>query len=164
MAAFPAIGSRGFLELASDEFITETIRRGRPGRRMPAWGGAGATLTDEEIAGLVSYLRSSGKLASPVTASEVSLAGADESRGALLYAEYCAGCHGKAGEGKEGPALANHVFLETASDWYIQQTILRGRAGTSMEGFASPSTTRPTLTEDDATAIVAHIRNWEEKR
>jgi len=164
MAAFPAIGSRGFLELASNEFITDTIRRGRPGRRMPAWGGAGAMLTDEEIAGLADYLRAraGGVEAQPPAAVELS--GVDEVRGASLYASNCASCHGKAGEGAEGPSLANPVFLSTASDWYIQQTILRGRAGTSMEGFATPSTTRPTLTERDATAIVAHIRNWEEPR
>lgn len=35
---FPAVGNEDFLRAAGDEFIAETVRRGRPGRRMPAWG------------------------------------------------------------------------------------------------------------------------------
>ncbi len=164
MAAFPAIGSRGFLELASDEFIVETIQRGRPGRRMPAWGGAGSTLTGDEVRELVAHLRTLGGGVEASPAQSIDLSGVDAVSGASLYGAHCASCHGKTGEGAEGPALSNKVFVETASDWYIAETVLRGRPGTSMEGFATPSTTRPTLTRDDAISIVAHIRSWEEKR
>lgn len=164
MAAFPAIGSEGFLRLASDELITETIRRGRPGRRMPAWGGPGGTLSDEEIAALAAHLREMAGDVRQETPGTIDLSGADVARGSTLYAAHCAGCHGKAGEGAEGPSLASPVFLELASDWFVVETILRGRPGTSMEGFATPSTTRPMLTRDDAIAIAAHIRNWEETK
>lgn len=164
MSAFPAIGSSDFLRLASDAMIAESIRRGRPGRRMPAWGGPGGTLTDDEIAALATHVRKLGGGVEPELPGTVDLSGIDVARGASLYAARCASCHGPGGEGAEGPALANPVFLETASDWFILQTILHGRSGTSMEAFSTPSTTRPTLTDDDAVAIVAHIRNWEESR
>jgi mono/diheme cytochrome c family protein len=35
---FSSIANPDFLSLASDEFLLETLRRGRPGRKMPAWG------------------------------------------------------------------------------------------------------------------------------
>jgi mono/diheme cytochrome c family protein len=38
MAAFPSVANPDFLGVSPDGLIAETIRRGRPGRRMPAWG------------------------------------------------------------------------------------------------------------------------------
>ena len=37
MPSFPAIGNPDFLAAASDTFLLENIRKGRPGRRMPSW-------------------------------------------------------------------------------------------------------------------------------
>jgi mono/diheme cytochrome c family protein len=161
MPAFPAIASAGFLELASDEFIASTIARGRPGRRMPAWGGAHGTLDDTEIEGLVGYLRRLGRVSQPTPVPPVALENVQLEQGAVLYAAACGGCHGMSGEGAEGPALANAVFLDTASNAYIAETIRRGRPGTSMEAFGRPSVTRPTLSRDEIASIVAHIRSWE---
>lgn len=163
MTAFPAIASEDFLRVASNEFIRETIRRGRPGRRMPAWGGENV-LTETEIDELVHYLRQLGGVPAPEPWSWRGLARADAQSGERLYADACASCHGSDGGGQEGPALSNAVFLETASDGYIAETIRRGRAGTSMEAFGTPSVRRPTLSDEEIASIVAHVRSWEVSR
>ena len=95
----------------------------------------------------------------PVQVEENLLRGAPA--GGRLFAAYCASCHGKQGEGGEGPALHNRVLLTSASDTYLTETIRRGRRGTSMEGFAHPSTVRPALAGAEIESIVAFIRTWE---
>lgn len=84
--------------------------------------------------------------------------------GDAVYARSCGGCHGAKGQGAEGPALNNAVFLESASDRYLVETIRRGRRGTSMEGFATPSTTRAVLTDAEIESVVALLRTWEKTR
>jgi mono/diheme cytochrome c family protein len=164
MAAFPAIGSQGFLELATDDFIAATIAKGRPGRRMPAWEHANG-LTPAETRSLVGYLRQLGGNVQPLDLGDpkARVAGSPQ-RGSLVYAQFCAGCHGKKGEGIEGPALANPQFLAAASDRYILETTRRGRPGTSMESFSAGSTIRPALSDREIADVVTHIRSWEVKR
>lgn len=164
MASFPSIGNPDFLALASDGFLEATIAHGRPGRRMPAWGEKEGGLRSAEIATLVSYLREmGGGVACEADARPARWAEGDLEAGRGLFAENCATCHGAHGEGGDGPALANPVLLSSASDTYLVETILRGRRGTSMEGFSGASTVRRTLGRDDVASIVTFIRGWEKK-
>ncbi len=162
LAAFPAIGNPDFLALASDRFIAEHIRRGRAGRRMPAWGEKSGGLRESEIDAIVAYLRGLG----PATPLQ-EIAGADRwakgnaDEGARLYAAACAGCHGDRGEGGEGPALADPVLLETAGDTYLTETIRRGRKGTTMPSFETPSLVHRALTAEEIESVVVFIRSWE---
>ncbi|NLY02901.1 MAG: c-type cytochrome [Rhodopirellula sp.] len=161
---FPAIAGRDFLAVASDEFIAETIRRGRPGRRMPAWNENEGGLRDAEIANLVGHLRAIGGVAEPeAPLSEARSGEGDAELGGRLFAARCAGCHGPAGEGVDAPALNNKVLLSTADDRYLLETIRRGRRGTSMPGFSQPtSPAYPALAPSDIESIVAFIRTWED--
>jgi cbb3-type cytochrome c oxidase subunit III len=160
---FPAIGNPDFLDLASDKLIAETIRQGRPGRRMPAWGEAEGGLRPEEIDTLVSTIRRlGGTVVKPnVEPSDRRWVTADAHRGKELYSRFCAGCHGTNGEGTQAPALNNQVLLTNASDTYFVETIGRGRRGTEMLGFRDASPIRPALADADIEAIVAFIRTWE---
>jgi len=163
MPVFPSIANPDFLSVATDEFITETIRRGRPGRRMPAWGEKQGGLRPDEIANLVGYIRRLGKVAAPGPSSVPNRwVKADTALGKQLYENRCASCHGQRGEGIEAPALNNKVLLASASDTYLVETIGRGRNGTSMNGFRNPSTIHPTLSDAEIQAIVTFIRTWEE--
>ncbi len=165
MPAFPAVANPGFLALASDQFIAATIAAGRPGRRMPAWQRAAGGLSEEEVARVVAYLRELGGGVEPDRPDDLSArVSGDPVRGAALYGEHCATCHGASGQGGEGPALANRVLLASASDHYLGETIRRGRPGTSMASFATPSTVRPSLSDAEVDAIVVHIRSWEVPR
>ncbi len=164
MPAFPAITNPDFLALASDEFITNSVRHGRPGRRMPAWGEKEGGLRPAEIAEVVSFLRRLGGVNPVVDRKSRRWVQAEAAEGGRLFAASCASCHGQKGEGGEGPALNNQVFLSTASDTYLVETIQRGRRGTSMEGFANPSTVRPALAESEIESIVAFVRTWETRK
>jgi cbb3-type cytochrome c oxidase subunit III len=163
MTAFPAIGSPDFLAIASDRFITETVRHGRPGRRMPAWGDKDGGLRPAEIAAVVAHVRSLSDAPSPAETQPPRWVQADAAAGAALYAAGCASCHGRSGEGAEGPALHNRVLLAAATDTYLVETIRRGRRGTAMAAFAAASTTHATLSSEEIESIVAFIRTWEEK-
>jgi len=164
MPAFPAITNPDFLALASDAFIIETVRQGRPGRRMPAWGEKEGGLRPREIAEVVTYIRRLGGVNPVADRKPRRWVQADATEGRRLFAAYCASCHGKQGEGGEGPALNNKVLLTTASDTYLTETIRRGRRGTSMEGFINPTTVRPALSGPEIESIVAFIRTWEAKK
>jgi cytochrome c oxidase cbb3-type subunit 3 len=161
---FPAIGNPDFLRIASDEFLREHIRRGRPGRRMPAWGELEGGLRREEIEGLVTYVRALGGVPFQPDPKPRRWVEADAGAGQQLYAEACASCHGQRGEGKEGPALNNRVLLELATDTYLFETIRNGRRGTSMAAFGAGSSVRRALTDSDIASVVAFVRTWEGKK
>ena len=162
MPPFPAVANPDFLALASDEFVGATVRHGRPGRRMPAWGEKEGGLRPGEIAEVVSHVRRLGGGVTPAADGRPRRwARGDAQAGARLFTAYCAACHGAKGEGKEGPALNNQVLLANATDTYLVETVRRGRRGTEMEGFANPSSVRPGLSGPEIESIVAHVRTWE---
>jgi cbb3-type cytochrome c oxidase subunit III len=162
---FPAVGNVDFLAAASDDFLTQSIQRGRPGRRMPSWGEKEGGLRPEEIRDLVAHLRRSSGVAEPKpTHAERRWVQADAQAGQRLFTKTCAGCHGLRGEGLDAPALANPALLAAAGDDYFVETISRGRRGTDMNGFRKPSPVFPTLSASDIEAIVAYIRTWERQK
>jgi cbb3-type cytochrome c oxidase subunit III len=162
IAAFPAIGNADFLAIASDRFISATIQHGRPGRRMPAWGEKEGGLRTAEIEAVVAYVRSLGNgIASPAETEPRRWVQGDAQAGAQLFAANCAGCHGPAGEGKEGLQLHNQVLLRNATDGYFIETIRRGRHGTSMASFAQPAVSHRQLSDAEIESIVTFIRTWE---
>jgi cbb3-type cytochrome c oxidase subunit III len=161
MNPFPAIGNPDFLAIASDDFIAATVRHGRPGRRMPAWGDKDGGLRPAEIDAVVAHVRSFSPVPPPAETRPARWVEADAEAGARLYAASCASCHGARGEGAEGPALDNQVLLASATDTYLVETIRRGRRGTSMTAFGAPSTIHATLSPEEIEAVVAFIRTWE---
>jgi len=164
MAAFPAIGNAEFLAVASDDLLRETIRHGRLGRRMPAWGDKEGGLLPEEIETIIGHLRALGGGARPAADGRPARwANGDLDLGESLFTRNCAGCHDRAGQGLEGPALANANLLRNATDTYLFETIRRGRPGTSMPAFGKPSTLRPTLTDLEIESLVTFLRTWEVK-
>jgi cytochrome c oxidase cbb3-type subunit 3 len=162
---FPAIANVDFLSAATDQFIEETIRGGRPGRRMPAWNEKEGGLRDDEIKKIVGHLRQIADVKEPVRPiAERRWVKADAEVGKRLYANNCAGCHGAKGEGIEAPALNNKAFLASADDTYLVETIGRGRRGTGMQSFQQASTVHPALAPADIEALVAFLRSWEDKK
>ncbi|MBZ5506951.1 MAG: c-type cytochrome [Acidobacteriia bacterium] len=160
MPSFPAIASPDLLGRVSDDFLTENITKGRPGRRMPAWGELTGGLKPEEIGKIVAYLRELGVPYQP-DSKPARWIKADPEQGKKLFASICSGCHGAQGQGIEGPALSNKVLLATATDSYFVQTIGQGRRGTAMLGFLEPHPARPTLSQAEIESIVAFLRTWE---
>jgi cbb3-type cytochrome c oxidase subunit III len=164
LMAFPAIGNPNFLSIVSDDFLRQQIKRGRPGRRMPAWGELEGGLRDDEVSRLVVYVRNLGGVPFEGDSKPRRWVAGDSNEGQRLFKEACASCHGERGEGKEGPALNNRVLLDLATDTYLFRTIQNGRAGTSMSGFGAGSSVRRTLTDAEIASVVAFIRTWEGKK
>lgn len=155
-----------FLASVDDLYLRETIRRGRPGRVMPAF----EQLAEEEVSAIVAHIRGWGPPA-PLHDRALRIVG-DAARGKALFGRHCAECHGVHGEGGHGtgltfsrprnlpimpPALNNTGFLAAASDALIKDTLTRGRHGTPMVSFLELGLPEPEI--DD---IVAYVRSFEQ--
>jgi cbb3-type cytochrome c oxidase subunit III len=161
VASFPSIANPEFLERVPDEFLLNTVRHGRPGRKMPAWGDKDGGLKPDEITAVVGYLRALSGVQAKAETTPPRWVKADAAAGEAMFAANCAGCHGAQGEGREAPALNNRVLLASATDTYLVETIGRGRRGTVMAGFLEPSAVRRTLSAGEIESVVAFIRTWE---
>ena len=156
----PSITNPDFLELASDDYLFTAIQKGRPGRPMLAWGEKENGFTADEMKSLIAYIRGLGGNVQVKTDTMPQIwAKGDVNFGQKLFTSNCAGCHGKTGEGLEGPALNNKMFLTSVSDTFLVETISRGRSGTIMQGFSSPSVVRRALTKEEIESIVVYVRS-----
>ena len=100
---------------------------------MPAWATAGG-LTSDEIDLLVSYIRSWEPRAADYAV--ISASRGNARYGAALFRANCRGCHGSDGQGGEiGISLRSSTFLALASDSFLAETILKGRANTAMPSW-----------------------------
>jgi mono/diheme cytochrome c family protein len=155
----PSIRNQDFLAIASDDFIKETVSKGRPGTAMIGR----PDLSDTVLNDIIAYLRAlPTKTYKPVEVDPTKTFHGDAGLGKDKFATYCASCHGQNGEGYvagvPGPGIGLEGFLSIASDDYIFQTVKRGRVGTAMkpligaEGVAN-------LSEEDVHDIIAHLRN-----
>jgi mono/diheme cytochrome c family protein len=131
---------------------------------MPAWGQQEGGLRDEEIGRLVQFVRDLGGVAFEGDPKPRRWVRGDAAEGKHLYASACATCHGDRGEGREGPALNNQVFLDLAADTYLFKTIQDGRTGTSMAAFGAGSSVRGAMTDAEISSTIAFLRTWEGKK
>lgn len=160
VAAFPSIANPDFLAVAPDALLNETIRRGRPGRRMRAWGDGSAGLREADVPILVAQLRALAGTPAPTDPRPARWVAGNAADGARLFERTCSGCHGVKGEGIDAPALNNPVLLAAATDTFFVETVARGRRGTGMVAFTEPAPTHPTLSRSDIESIVTFIRSW----
>ena len=79
--------------------------------------------------------------------------------GRTLFNTYCTQCHGKDGEGKNGPPLNDKGFLNETGDQTIFSVISSGVPGTEMPAW-NQALGGP-LTDQQVTQLVSFIRNWE---
>ena len=79
--------------------------------------------------------------------------------GRSLFGTYCITCHGKQGEGVDGPPLNDKQFLTDTNDQTIFSLISSGVPGTEMPAW-NQSLGGP-LTDQQVSQLVAFIRNWE---
>jgi len=160
ISPYPSIVSQDFLSLASDDFLFQTINKGRPGRPMLPWGERENGLKADEIKALVAYIRQLGGNVQqrPDPMPQIWATG-DANTGARLFASNCSGCHGKNAEGADGPGLSSKVFMSSVTDTFLVSTIGNGRAGTVMQGFLNPSPTRRELTKAEIESVVVYLRS-----
>ena len=156
-----------FQASVSNNYLTKTIRLGRPGRIMPAF----TNLSEQDVSSIVKHIRSFSKVAYP-TENRTPIEG-DAKLGKKIYQQNCASCHGLQGEGGKGtgvtfsrprnqpivaPALNNPGFLAAASDEMIKHTLMKGRKGTPMTSFLKQG-----LSEQDLNNVVSYVREFEKQ-
>lgn len=136
-------GAKGFPSLADDDWlwggdlnaihqtISAGVRNANPASRqsqMPRFGADGV-LTAAQISDVADYVLSLSGTAAPAEAL---------ARGAALYAENCAACHGEQGEGSQelgAPNLRDQIWLYGGDKKSVVQSIANARSG-NMPGWS----------------------------
>jgi cytochrome c len=93
------------------------------------------------------------KIKNPVPKTAESIA-----QGKKLYEKYCIACHGDAGKGGKGPALAVPVRIHGSTDGEMFHVITDGVAGTAMKGFKNA------LTDEKRWHLVNYITSLTETK
>ncbi len=143
-----------------EEFITETVKQGRPGTPMPAWSAFYAgSMTDQQIESIVDYILSiqTGEVPPPQA-----FVGAS---GQQIFEANCARCHGQAAEGGLAPELV-HVFARFGADGTpaadpeaveaVRSTILNGRI---VPAYTPMPAWKDALTPDAIDRLMAYLRS-----
>ena len=76
-----------------------------------------------------------------------------QKNGEIVYASFCACCHGAGGEGGLGPSLNNPDFLKLADRRYLFSTIVTGRSDTAMPAWAR-------LAARELADLLACVESW----
>jgi cytochrome c oxidase cbb3-type subunit 3 len=154
----PRLASKTFLEASSDIFLVNTIKNGRAGTTMTAWG---TSYSNQQIESVVAYIRSL-QPSDPGTLNEGPLAG-DPVEGEGHYRAICATCHGRNGGGymetSNGTGIGRKVFLDGATDGFIRYIANSGKSHTKMRGFGEKDPMAvANLTEKQVDDVIAHLR------
>lgn len=148
----PSLKSQSMLSTAYPQLLFDSISWGRVNSAMDGYSqDAGGPLSDSDIILLIRWLAQKENI-SPVELEQTSISG-DSSKGKTLYASNCSSCHGDQGQGVTAPAIADQLFLSSATDSYIKYAIVHGREGTPMQSF------RELLGDEDINDLVAYLRS-----
>jgi mono/diheme cytochrome c family protein len=161
----PALINRGFMEVASDEFLYNTIAFGRDHTAMFGWTTDvynAEVLARSDIGNIIAFIREQSARRPDYIYAGANPGAAE--RGGSLYKQHCAECHGSTGEGEKAPALNNQELLSAASNGYLMATITVGRVGTEMPAWGREGEDHPVLTDRERQDIVAWIRQWQRIR
>jgi cytochrome c oxidase cbb3-type subunit 3 len=158
--------AKNWPSIRPDLTVRSIIANGISGSVMPAWGQAnGGPLSDEEIDALVFYILSwqtSGPpqftphptaTPRPPISTLPSVEG-DPNRGAVLFDQNCAVCHGANAQGRIGANLSKS-WPGIRPDLNIKNTIQNGIPGSVMPAWAQ--TNGGPLSEENINDLVAFI-------
>lgn len=139
--------AKDFPGIRVDTLLKEIISNGVQGSVMPAWAKPkGGPLSDAEVEDIVAYIRSLGNVAPTVPPAPATKAAprpspiatfpaGDSKRGAQVYTENCALCHGANGEGRIGATISKEWAGINVST-FLNTTIARGVTGSKMPSWS----------------------------
>lgn len=153
-----AINNQHYLNTFSDKDIYNSIKFGREGTEMPAYG---QSLSEKELSNVVAFIRNwqTKELEFDVPRT---ISGNVEN-GEKQYSLYCLSCHGEAGAGKlkMGTALSNPQFLKYTTDKQIWIGTAYGREETRMGPSLKGLYGARQLKKEDISDIITYIRTLE---
>lgn len=155
-----AINNQHYLNTVSDKDIYQTIKNGRDGTVMPAYG---SNLNENDLENLTAFIRNWQSESLDLKAPE-KITG-DAENGKKLYNLYCANCHGLEGAGKKkmGTVLASPQKLQYITDKQIWISTAYGREDTRMGPSLKGLDGVRQLSEQHISDIVVYIRSLENK-
>jgi cytochrome c oxidase cbb3-type subunit III len=121
-----------YLATVSDQVLRSVTANGISGTPMPAFAqSAGGMLTAQQVAALVEGVRKWARPESlngvhpPPYAADVP---GEAERGAIVYQNFCASCHGPSGTGgKAAGSIVDPSFLALVSDQGLRTIVIVGR-------------------------------------
>jgi cytochrome c oxidase cbb3-type subunit 3 len=170
-----------YLSVVPKEAIRKVIAEGVPGTMMPGFSAAvGGMLTDEQINILTDGIHDGSK--GPATAESkgqptteakgaatpeakgpatteasgppYAAAAGDAQRGATVYEQACAQCHGKEGAGGEkAGSVVDAAYLSLVSDQYLRTVVIAGRPELGMPGYKEYVAGKPMTAEEIADVV-----------
>jgi len=152
--------------------ITQLLKTGRSGEHHTT-GPMGEVvqystqfLTDADLQSMALYLQSQAQAAVPMPKLAVKARAVlpdVATRGAKIYEQHCAQCHGEQGQGQAGayPSLAGHRAVLQKDTTNLVQTVLYGGYPPATLGNPRPFGMPPyilTLDDKDLAAVLTHLR------
>ena len=157
-----ALSDPVYLAIVDDDTLRSTISKGRPGTAMSAFAQKeGGMLTDQQINAIIRGIRErwtkpnalAGAVAPPYAAKQP---GAPQ-QGELVYATYCASCHGTGSNG--GPkagSVTNGAYLSLISDQGLRTIVITGRPDFGAPDWRGNSPGHP-MTDQQIADVVAWL-------
>jgi len=168
----PPLNDALFLALVPDSVLERVITAGRPGTPMPAFArDKGGALTDAQVKALAVGIKPrwgvTGQKIDNAPLYQVSGAGSHD-RGAVVFAQACAVCHGDNGRGvpkdhRMVNVINDPVFLALISDQALRRIIITGRPDLGMPDYAGPRPEQPTfhpLMPGQVNDLIALLTSW----
>lgn len=129
----PSLTTVSFLESATDEYIANAIRIGRPGTAMAGYlQRRGGPLSDRDVRELVRFIRTKGPKSKSLATSSID---GDSTRGQTIYQTQCVTCHGTEQARGNAVWLFNPELLRSATPEFLRHAIVNGRAPTAMQAY-----------------------------
>jgi len=151
----PGILNRDFLRMASGEYISFTLLKGRSNRQMASWAPDLSGWKDAEMDSILLFITDHKDKAAYMGNQPYS--GGTISKGMHYFDRNCKMCHGEDGKGDIGLTIHRNDFLAVASDRFLFETILNGRNNTAMPSWFD-------ISIQEMTDLIAYIRSWSSKR
>jgi mono/diheme cytochrome c family protein len=150
----PTLANEDFQSVASDDYLYFTIIEGRGGRMMASWSSRVSHLQERDLQEIAAALRRWRPPFRPVDA--INRAGTSAAAGEEVYNLRCAMCHGAGGNGDLAKGINNSDFLALASDRFLLETIMKGRANTAMPAWSR-------LTDRELGSVIVFLRSMQKK-
>ncbi|MFZ0335418.1 MAG: c-type cytochrome [Candidatus Acidiferrales bacterium] len=147
-----------YLATVSDKVLRSVTSNGIPGTPMPAFAqSSGGMLTSQQVAALVDGIRAWARPATlnsahpPPYAADVP---GEAERGAIVYQNFCASCHGPSGTGGKAGSIVDPSFLALVSDQGLRTIVITGRPELDAPDWRNDAPGHP-MTDQQISDVVA---------